>query len=202
MPTVRRKRRKLRRRAASPRPKVKGPSRLEKRFVALWRAAGGPPLETEVKFHPTRKWRADFAHADSRTLIEIEGGVFSGGRHTRGTGYVKDCEKYLAAWLLNYSVIRLTAPQLTPATVAEIARKLSPDSLVSPAEGGVNSPVGSPPQLSHKNPRVVGQSLCRLESGKKIPFSTLKRLEGAVPERLTGRYAAVSAARLAPASTL
>ena len=89
-------------------------SKLESRFLLLWRVAQGPPLEREVRFHPTRKWRADFAHLASRTLIEIEGGIFipGGGRHSRGAGYSKDAEKYLEAVLAGWSVIRLTERQL------------------------------------------------------------------------------------------
>lgn len=89
-------------------------SKLESKFLFLWRVAQGPPLEREYQFHPARKWRADFAHMGSRTLIEIEGGIFmrTGGRHTRGGGYAKDAEKYLEAVLLGWTVLRLTERQL------------------------------------------------------------------------------------------
>ena len=89
-------------------------SLLESRFLLLWRVAQGPPLEREVRFHTSRRWRADFAHMGSRTLIEIEGGIFipGGGRHNRGSGYAKDAEKYLEAVLAGWTVIRLTAKQL------------------------------------------------------------------------------------------
>jgi very-short-patch-repair endonuclease len=89
-------------------------SKLESRFLFLWRVAQGPPLEREVRFHSTRKWRADFGHLESRTLIEIEGGIFipGGGRHSRGPGYAKDAEKYLEAVLAGWTVIRLTEKQL------------------------------------------------------------------------------------------
>ena len=49
---------------------AKPPSRLERRFADLWRAAGGLLPEAEFRFHPQRRWRADFAHVPSRTLIE------------------------------------------------------------------------------------------------------------------------------------
>ena len=89
-------------------------SKLESRFLFLWRVAQGPPLEREVQFHTSRRWRADFAHIESRTLIEIEGGIFmaKGGRHTRGAGYANDAEKYLEAVLAGWTVIRLTERQL------------------------------------------------------------------------------------------
>jgi very-short-patch-repair endonuclease len=89
-------------------------SKLESRFLFLWRVAQGPLLEREFRFHPERKWRADFAHMASRTLIEIEGGIFlpGGGRHNRGGGYAKDAEKYLEAVLAGWTVIRLTRAQI------------------------------------------------------------------------------------------
>ncbi len=71
-----------------PRP----PSRLERRFADLWHKAGGPPLEAEFRFHPKRRWRADFAHLPSRTLIEIEGGIYVNGRHNRAAGFAADLE--------------------------------------------------------------------------------------------------------------
>lgn len=62
----------------------------------------------EFKFHPTRKWRADFAIPERMILIEIEGGVWIGGRHQTGTGFSADCEKYSHAALLGYKVFRFT----------------------------------------------------------------------------------------------
>ena len=89
-------------------------SALESKFLLLWRVAQGPPLEREYRFHPTRKWRADFAHLPTCTLIEIEGGIFmrKGGRHNRGGGYAKDAEKYLEAAIHGWTVLRLTEKQL------------------------------------------------------------------------------------------
>jgi very-short-patch-repair endonuclease len=88
-------------------------SRLEKRFEALWKALGGPELEREFRFHPIRRWRADFAHLPSRTLIEIEGGIYINGRHNRAAGFAADLEKYLEAELAGWRVIRLGPKALT-----------------------------------------------------------------------------------------
>ena len=96
------------------RPGKMAGSKLESQFLFLWRVAQGPLLEREFQFHPKRKWRADFAHVASRTLIEVEGGIFrrGAGRHNRGAGYAKDAEKYLEAVLAGWTVIRLTEKQL------------------------------------------------------------------------------------------
>ncbi len=61
---------------------------------------------SEFKFHPDRRWRADFAIPSEKLLIEIDGGVWSGGRHTRGAGFIGDCEKLNAAAVLGYRVLR------------------------------------------------------------------------------------------------
>lgn len=100
--------------------KIKVPSALEARFALLWDASGGPELLREYRFDGTRRWRADFALESARLLIEIEGGVWSKGRHVSPKGFMNDAEKYLAAALQGWSVLRLTEPQLTLGTIRQI----------------------------------------------------------------------------------
>jgi hypothetical protein len=100
-------------------------SKLESKFLFLWRCFDGPPLEREYRFHPERKWRADFAHLPSRTLIEVEGGAWVGGRHNRGSGFVRDAEKYLEATLSDWRVLRLTERQLEGATLKRLIAYLA-----------------------------------------------------------------------------
>lgn len=97
-------------------------SRLESKFALYWQAAGGPPLEREYRFDPNRRWRADFAHIQSRTLIEIEGGIFINGRHNRAAGFIADIEKYLNATLAGWTVIRLANVHITMPNVERIVR--------------------------------------------------------------------------------
>jgi very-short-patch-repair endonuclease len=105
------------------------PSEPEEHFALLWQAAGGIEsglaLVPEFRFHPTRKWRADFALPTKAVLIEIEGGVHSGGRHTRGTGFSNDAEKYLEATLAGWRIIRLIPSQLTFLTAERILSWIS-----------------------------------------------------------------------------
>lgn len=98
----------------------KPPSRLERRFLVYWQSFGGPELEREFRFHVERKWRADFAHIKSRTLIEIEGGLWIQGRHNRPQGFAADAEKYLEAALADWRVLRLTELQLTAPMIDRI----------------------------------------------------------------------------------
>lgn len=69
-------------------------------------------FEQEYKFHPKRKWRADFHIVGKKILVEVEGGVWSGGRHTRGNGYIGDMEKYNAAVVMGYQVLRFSTEQV------------------------------------------------------------------------------------------
>jgi very-short-patch-repair endonuclease len=66
----------------------------------------------EFKFHPSRRWRSDFAWPDCKLLVEVEGGHWSGGRHTRGSGFDGDCEKYNEAALLGWRVLRVTSTHI------------------------------------------------------------------------------------------
>ncbi len=63
-------------------------------------------FQKEYKFHPKRKWRFDFADPANKVAVEIDGGVFAGGRHTRGAGFRADCEKINAAAVLGWRVLR------------------------------------------------------------------------------------------------
>jgi very-short-patch-repair endonuclease len=99
-------------------------SKLESRFELIWRSVGGPHLEREYKFHGERKWRADFAHLPSKTLIEIEGGVFGYGRHNRPLGFIADAEKHLAAFQDGWTVLRLVALHITTPILDMIAERL------------------------------------------------------------------------------
>ncbi|MEO9279281.1 DUF559 domain-containing protein [Acinetobacter sp. WA-87] len=69
-------------------------------------------FEQEYKFHPTRKWRADFLITGTKILVEVEGGIWSGGRHTRGKGYLGDMEKYNEASAMGYTVLRFSTEQV------------------------------------------------------------------------------------------
>ena len=66
-----------------------------------------PKPETSYRFHPTRRWEADFAWPKLMLLCELEGAEFVQGRHTRGRGFVNDCEKYAEAQILGWRVLRI-----------------------------------------------------------------------------------------------
>jgi len=79
------------------------------------RKAGLPEPVLEFSFAKDalgREWRADLAYPEDWILIEIEGGAYTRGRHTRGAGYEDDCEKYTTATVMGYRVLRFTTGQV------------------------------------------------------------------------------------------
>ena len=64
--------------------------------------------ESELRFSPPRRWRFDYAWTQYKIAVEIEGGVWSGGRHNRGKGFLNDMEKYNRAAVLGWGVFRFT----------------------------------------------------------------------------------------------
>ena len=69
-------------------------------------------FEQEYKFHGERNWRADFLITGTKILVEVEGGIWSGGRHTRGKGFIADMEKYNAAAVMGFKVLRFDTQQV------------------------------------------------------------------------------------------
>ena len=96
-------------------------SALERRWQLCWRAVNGPELVREHRFLETRRWRFDFAHVETKTAIEIEGGVWTGGRHTRGSGFIADAEKYNESALMGWTVFRLPGQMVNVEWAKQIA---------------------------------------------------------------------------------
>lgn len=77
-------------------------------FARVCLAKGIPAPLPEHRFHPRRKWRFDYAWPGLSVALEIEGGIWTQGRHTRGAGFLKDMEKYNTATLMGWQVYRCT----------------------------------------------------------------------------------------------
>ena len=100
-------------------------SELENTMAFQFRAVGLKP-EREFRFHPSRRWRFDFSFPEQFVAVEVEGGVYSGGRHTRGKGFEDDCEKYNAAVEAGFVVLRYTSKTIKSGeAIAQIERVLA-----------------------------------------------------------------------------
>jgi hypothetical protein len=100
-------------------------SALEDQFLGLWQSRNPLiPLEREfseinawekdfqeryAKSKRSKRYRLDFAHPNSRTGIEIQGGVYMRGRHVTGSGYERDCRKYNLAYTSGWTIFLLTS---------------------------------------------------------------------------------------------
>lgn len=68
--------------------------------------------QRQYRFHDVRQWAFDFAWPLRKVALEVDGGVFTGGRHTRGAGYTEDCVKVNTAVIMGWRVLRATGEQV------------------------------------------------------------------------------------------
>jgi hypothetical protein len=123
----------MRLRSTSTPHKTTAPARKPKPAAALFdyaeallyqlQLSGLPVPQREFMFHSKRKWRFDFAWPDLLIAIEVEGGIWTGGRHVRGEGYEGDCEKYNAAQMDGWMVLRFTPGMLKRKPSADLIEK-------------------------------------------------------------------------------
>jgi very-short-patch-repair endonuclease len=83
-------------------------SDAERAMLTMLKWAGLPEPMTEYRFHPSRKWRFDFAWEAPKVALEVEGGTWISGAHTRGRHFESDAEKYNEAALAGWKVLRVT----------------------------------------------------------------------------------------------
>lgn len=81
-------------------------------FFALLEQERLPIPTPEHRFDAGRRWRMDYAWQQYMVALEVEGGVWTQGRHTRGAGFLADMEKYNAAAVLGWRIIRCTPDDL------------------------------------------------------------------------------------------
>jgi len=95
-------------------------------FVRLCAVHGLPTPIPEHRFHPSRKWRLDWAWVDWKVALEIDGGIWTRGAHGRGAGIARDQEKGNAACALGWRILRVEPKNFcVPSTFALIRQTLS-----------------------------------------------------------------------------
>lgn len=111
--------------------------------LAFFKSHGIPQPFVECVFHPTRKWRFDFAwngctcsgvfHEgpscgmgclnNSKVALEVQGGIFIQGRHSRGAAMLNEWEKLNAAAELGWRIIYCQPKDLTTKAMADTIRR-------------------------------------------------------------------------------
>lgn len=87
-------------------------SQIRDVFTVICKTDLGVECVKEYKFYPERRWRFDFAIPEHKIALEVEGGVWTQGRHTRPQGFLGDIEKYNTATLMGWRVFRTTPTNL------------------------------------------------------------------------------------------
>lgn len=77
----------------------------------------------EYQFLKQRKWKVDYALPCCKLAIEIEGGTWIGGGHSRGSGMNEDMEKYNNLAILGWRLLRFTPNNLKDNSYLDIFEK-------------------------------------------------------------------------------
>lgn len=75
-------------------------------------AVGIPAPIAEYRFAPPRRWRFDWAWPSEKIAMEVQGGLFTQGRHSRGAALLKEHEKLNAAAVMGWRVLFVTPQSL------------------------------------------------------------------------------------------
>ena len=103
----------------TPRPLSAG----EEEFAFQCKAYNLKP-EREVMFAAPRRWRFDFCFPTEKIAVEIEGGIWNGGRHTTGSGFESDLRKYNHASALGWRVFRFSTAMVTSGNAIDMIREV------------------------------------------------------------------------------
>ena len=79
---------------------------LERKIPDQIKMYGLPEPETQAMLIPGRKWRWDMAWPSKRLAVEIQGGIWTHGKHGRGSGIIQDMDKLNAATLAGWRVLQ------------------------------------------------------------------------------------------------
>jgi very-short-patch-repair endonuclease len=95
------------------------------RVAALTMSAHGLPSPVrQYQFHPTRKFRFDFAWPDHKLALEIDGGIFTNQpSHRSASGIVADIDKHNAAILTGWRVLRAHTKMVNSGEFALLVRQ-------------------------------------------------------------------------------
>jgi len=77
----------------------------------------------EHKFHPVRRWRFDLAWPEHKLALEVQGGIFTNGRHTRGAALLKEWEKLNTAAEMGWRIVFCQPSDLMKTETIEMLKR-------------------------------------------------------------------------------
>lgn len=113
--------------------KLAEPSDLERSLLKQIEWAGLPSPEREYRFDEERGWRFDLAWPgpdkwayslqDRPVAVEVQGAIWTGGAHGRGSGIERDYSKLNAAQIAGWIVLQYSKSTIENGTAIEQIRK-------------------------------------------------------------------------------
>lgn len=98
-------------------------SELEDLLAFQIKALRLPLPERDVRWHPTRMWRADFLWREKKLAVEVEGGTWVGGRHVNGAGFEADMVKYNELVLAGYALLRVSGQMVRDGLAVDYVKR-------------------------------------------------------------------------------
>lgn len=108
----------------------------EKVVTAFFKEQGIPEPEFEYKFHRERKWRFDLSwksfHKEGykyvftsmpNLAIEVQGGIWTAGRHNRGAAMLKEWEKLNEAAAMGWRILYIQPCDLCTTQFAQTIKR-------------------------------------------------------------------------------
>lgn len=92
-------------------------------FCELLKKYQVPLPLAEFRFSMERQWRFDWGWPTYLVALEVEGGAWTRGRHTRGKGFLEDCVKYSEAAALGWRLLRVPPDQLLTLDTVHLIRR-------------------------------------------------------------------------------
>ena len=94
-------------------------------FPSLCELHGLPRPQPEYPFAKGigRRWRMDFCWVAEKLFLEVQGSIFTQGRHTRGASLLKEFEKLNAASAMGYRPLFCTPKDVNSGAVIETIRR-------------------------------------------------------------------------------
>ena len=98
-------------------------SSLEK-YLAAMLDEEGIEYVAEYKFHPVRRWRFDIAIPAHKLAIEVQGGIYIHGRHTRGNALEDEYAKINTAVAMGWRVLFATTRLISSGAIVDFVKTI------------------------------------------------------------------------------